>query len=272
MAFSFRLVDDLCIKLINVQARQLRRHWKPVVLLTPENKKMAHETNSSLGFWEEKYWSKNLSPWHLKDVHKQLIEYEKELFPTKPARVLVPLCGKTVDLRFLYENGYEVVGVEGTELAIQEFFKEQNIEHTRSSYGSGGSMYQSTDKRLTILNTNFFTIEDPEYVGTFDAVWDRAAIVAVEPEHRVFFAAACKRLLKPIFRYLLVVTDYDQSLVQGPPYSVTSVEVDELYKDWAAITKLHTLKHNPNTTEYIAEKFIQANVSLSDVTYLLRNL
>ena len=43
-------------------------------------------------------------------------------------RFLVPLCGKTKDLVFLYEKGFHVIGLEGVEKACLEFFEENNIE------------------------------------------------------------------------------------------------------------------------------------------------
>lgn len=42
-----------------------------------------------------------------------------------PARILVPLCGKTVDMVYLAKSGCHVVGVEGVPRAVEEFWEEQ---------------------------------------------------------------------------------------------------------------------------------------------------
>lgn len=235
---------------------------------------MAENTEDTLNYWKESFWlQKDIPlPWHQTTPHPKLLKYADK-FLVKAARVLVPLCGKTLDLKWLYENGYEVVGVEGTEFAIEEFFKDTKLEFSKAPYGDGGLIYQTPDKRLTILRTNFFTLSDANYVATFDSVWDRAALVAVLPEHRRFFAASVKRLAKPSFKCVSVVTEFDESKVEGPPYSVDQEEISNLYGECATITKLDTISIPPNTDEYINEPLndllIKANTPLYEGVYLI---
>lgn len=62
---------------------------------------------------------------HLKRYLSELID------PTIPVagglgpRVLVPLCGKSVDMVFLSQKGYRVLGVEGVRQAVEEFAKDR---------------------------------------------------------------------------------------------------------------------------------------------------
>ncbi len=46
------------------------------------------------------------------------------------SRVLVPLCGKTIDMLAIAEYGYFVTGVELSELAVKDFFESNNIPVT----------------------------------------------------------------------------------------------------------------------------------------------
>lgn len=231
---------------------------------------MADKTDGSLAFWKDKFWSVQRSPWHLRAPHAQLVANAAKLL-IKGARVLVPLCGKSVDLKWLYESGYNVVGVEGTQEAIEEFFRDTGLEHTSGPFGDAGLIYQTPDKRLTILRANFFTLEHPDYVNSFDSVWDRASIVAILPEHRQFYVASIKRLVKPEFKCLLITTEYDQSKVDGPPFSVTLDDILRLYGDWTTINRVESKDLPPDTNEYINEKFILANAKLSEGVYMIKN-
>lgn len=71
------------------------------------------DMESTLDFWKEKFWSLEKCPWHLCNPHVGLLTYGDKLFDSKSSRVLVPLCGKTVDLKWIYNQGHTVVGVEG---------------------------------------------------------------------------------------------------------------------------------------------------------------
>ncbi|NLE47300.1 MAG: thiopurine S-methyltransferase, partial [Sandaracinaceae bacterium] len=64
----------------------------------------------------------------------QLLEKHIGLFEGR-RRVLVPLSGKAVDLRFLAERGLEVVGVELVEAAARAFFEEQALEMSERREG-----------------------------------------------------------------------------------------------------------------------------------------
>lgn len=248
----------------------LFRYNKPVTRQLCIN--MTDHTDATLEFWKAKFWSQDKSPWHVKDVHHRLLEHRERFLGDVPVRVLVPLCGKSVDLKWLYQAGHEVVGVEGSDKAIREFFDESGLELSVSPYcQNGGQIFQTTDKRLTIICGNFFTVSDPIYLNSFDCVWDRAALVAVEPQHRGKFADSVKRLAKEAFRYLIITTEYDESKVQGPPFSVTKQDIENLYGSWATVEQLDLKTLQPDTKEYINEKFIKANVPLGEGVYYLRN-
>nr|VZI40192.1 unnamed protein product [Spirometra erinaceieuropaei] len=70
-------------------------------------------------------WQKGITPWHHHSVNEALIEYWDKLHPSDNfTRAYVPLCGKTVDMRWLYQKGVTVVGSDIAETAAIAFVKE----------------------------------------------------------------------------------------------------------------------------------------------------
>ncbi|MGD8547546.1 MAG: thiopurine S-methyltransferase, partial [Thiohalophilus sp.] len=68
-------------------------------------------------FWHER-WENNLIGFHSNEVNPYLRTHWSKLSLEPAARVLVPLCGKSLDLIWLAEQGYQVVGVELSPIAV----------------------------------------------------------------------------------------------------------------------------------------------------------
>lgn len=160
-------------------------------------------------FWNSR-WAAKQTAFHEGKPNELLAAHVSRL----GKRVLVPLCGKSVDLAFLAEQGHEVVGVEFVQQAIDEYFEE------------GG------DRRVTMICDDIFNIT-PERVGRFDAIYDRAALVALEPSTRERYVAACRALLTPSATtgHFLIGFGYDQTITAGPPWSVDEATVRTLFAD-----------------------------------------
>lgn len=131
-------------------------------------------------------------------------------------RVFVPLCGKTEDLAYLAAQGHEVVGVELVEDPVQEFFAEHAITPSVE-----GNIYRAG--AITIICGDFFATD----VGPVDAIYDRAALVALPPEMRPRYV----QHLPVVPRILLVTVEYPEGAMSGPPFSVPEAEVRSLYAD-----------------------------------------
>lgn len=160
-------------------------------------------------------WAEGNIGFHRHDVHPALAKH----WQPDRGTVLVPLCGKSVDLRWLAERGHTVVGVELAERAIADFFAEQGLQCARQP----GALPAWTAAALpiTIYQGDYFALTGL----ACDAVYDRAALVALPPERRAAYAAHTDTLLRPGAFRLLVTLDYDQALVAGPPFSVPEAEV-----------------------------------------------
>jgi thiopurine S-methyltransferase len=133
------------------------------------------------------------------------------------ARVLVPLCGKTVDLTWLAQSGHVVVGVEFVERAAVDYFAELGVTPTRTERG-GAVCY--AHGAVSIWVADFFAISS-ELVGSFDFVYDRGALVAVTPEQRERYIPHLAQLCKPGAGLFLISFEHDMG--SGPPFSVDHV-------------------------------------------------
>ena len=198
-------------------------------------------------------WQAGRTGFHLSEVNETLLKHCDEFLEGSAGKtILVPLCGKTVDLSFLADMGHAVVGVEGVRAAVDQFQVESGEALTPSPTTSGTSWVAvprgcGRAGALAIVEADYFrlstgelhavcdTMIEREDDGTgdgavFDFVWDRASLVAIDPAHREEYATQSARLLKPGGKILLNTLEYDQQRMRGPPFSVSESEVRRLYE------------------------------------------
>lgn len=170
------------------------------------------------------------------------------------ARCLVPLCGKSHDLRYLaYERHLHVVGIELSALACGAFFAEQQIAYTLS-HGARFNVYRSDDGRITLLQGDLFHVTLAELGGVpCDVVWDRGSLVALPPHLRRRYVPHIRALVTPTVRYLLTAVSYNQADMDGPPYAVLDNEVQKHYGGSMTVERLSV---HPATSA----RFATANV------------
>ncbi len=184
-------------------------------------------------FWSAK-WSEGQIGFHegvpndLLVAHVGVLERERG-----PLRVLAPLAGKAEDLAWLAARGHEVVGVEFVAQAIEAFFAARRVEPRRHALGSFEAF---TADRVTMVCADFFALT-AEALGRFDAIYDRAGLVAVDPSLRTRYVEVCRSLCRGDARGLLVALAYDQSKAEGPPWSLDGAMVQSL---WPGATPLQT--------------------------------
>jgi len=174
-------------------------------------------------FWKER-WEKNQIGFHLDEVNEMLEEHFKSLKLEQNTKIFLPLCGKTLDIQWLLSQGYNIIGAELSELAIQQLFDELNIKPDVSTH-SDFKVYQA--KNLKIYVGDIFNLTY-KILGSIDAVYDRAALVALPFTLREKYTAHLRELTNEVPQLLLNFT-YDQSLMNGPPFSVSGDEIKEHY-------------------------------------------
>jgi len=183
-------------------------------------------------FWHDR-WENNLTGFHLDEVNQYLKESWPLLNLQPGARVFVPLCGKSLDLIWLAEQGYEVTGIELSPLAVKAFFAENHLNVEKTTI-RGIECWQSGNIRL--FCGNFFSLT-AEILGQVDAVFDRASLVALPRAMRQDYAARLTEITQSAPK-LLVTLEYEQEKMDGPPFSVSEDEVNSLYQTNYAVKRL----------------------------------
>ncbi len=156
------------------------------------------------------------------------------------SRVLVPLCGKTVDMLWLARQGLDVTGVEISEIAVREFFDEHGLSY-RLSTGDGLPTYTAVDVPLRIVCGDFMSFSD----GPFRSLYDRGALVAIAAEHRSAYVAHMRRLLEPDAYRLIITLTYDDARAGGPPYSVSEAELLGYWSDMQCVESRNDIERSP---------------------------
>jgi thiopurine S-methyltransferase len=177
------------------------------------------------GFWLQK-WEKNDIAFHESEANPVLVKYFKELFLAKESRVFLPLCGKTLDISWLLSNDYHVAGAELSELAITQLFAGLGLKPKISEVNK---LKHYSEKNIDIFVGDIFNLSD-NILGPVDAIYDRAALVALPDEVRHRYAVHLAKITNTAPQ-LLISYEYDQSLMEGPPFSVSNEEVKRQYKN-----------------------------------------
>jgi thiopurine S-methyltransferase len=189
-------------------------------------------------YWLER-WQAGHIGFHRADENPRLTaHHERALGPC--VRVLVPLCGKSVDLEWLVVRGHDVVGIELSELAAQAFFSERGFSPEQRTLGD---FVEYRYGGVAILVGDFFAAT-PDELGYFDGAYDRAAMIALPEELRARYVAHLQTLMAPKGRLLLVTLHYDAP--GGPPFDVSPQEVQSSYAG-ARITQLETVDARSDT-------------------------
>ena len=185
-------------------------------------------------FWHNR-WERGEIGFHEGKANPLLVSHFKKLDLKNGSRVFIPLCGKTLDIAWLLAAGYQVVGAELSKLAIDELFQSLGLQPT---IAQAGALMHYSAKDIDIYMGDIFDLT-PHRLGQVDAVYDRAAIVALPAETRGQYAAHLVNITQTAPQ-LVIAYEYDQSLMNGPPFSVSAVELQRHYGSSYSFTALET--------------------------------
>lgn len=174
-------------------------------------------------FWHAK-WEKSEIGFHQDQVNSLLLEHFGALSLPPGSRVFVPLCGKTRDIPWLLESGYRVVGAELSRLAVEQLFADMGLA---PNLVQAGPLSHFAAENIDIYSGDIFELS-ASWLGQVDAVYDRAALVALPEAMRQRYADHLAAITGRA-RQLLIAYEYDQTLQDGPPFSVGAAEVRRLY-------------------------------------------
>jgi len=174
--------------------------------------------------WIER-WAEDRIGFHRTDPQSWLVEHLPRLAPHGHECIFLPLCGKSVDMEWLERRGHSVIGVDVAEKGLRAFLAEQRrsfAEHEAPPFRVFAT------GRIELWCGDFFDVE-PARFGTFPAIFDRAALIAMERDRRPAYAKRLIELLQPRGRLLLIGLEYDEKRMAGPPFTVARTEVERLF-------------------------------------------
>lgn len=175
--------------------------------------------------WNQR-WQQNQIGFHESQVNQYLAEFIGQFKLPTNATIFVPLCGKSNDLQWLAQHGYKVIGIECSALAVTDFFKHNNLSFDTASIDDF-TVYHSGN--ITIYQGDFFALNQ-SHLKHCDLIYDRASLIAFSAEHRAHYVSHLNTWFSATTQMLLITLCYDQSIMQGPPFSVSNADVELFYK------------------------------------------
>ena len=184
-------------------------------------------------FWHDR-WEQGATAFHQGRVNGMLERHAAVLGDART--VLVPLCGKAVDMAWLRARGHGVLGVELSPIAAEAFFDEQGIacERTRA-----GPFEAFEGDGVRILCGDFFDLT-PADLEDVEAVYDRAALVALPDPLRARYVEHTLAVVPAPAPILLLTFEYPPQDMDGPPFSVGEAAVRALLEPRCTV---HALEH-----------------------------
>ena len=175
---------------------------------------------------------------------------------TRRPRIFLPLCGSTLDLLYLIQQGWHVIGLDAVEQPLREFTRDHLSElgpvHDVSHDGAATSIVHIAGEHIDLFCCDLFSSEvTPQlFGGKVDAVWDRGSFVAIGVQQRPSYVAKVVELLdhsKAVANWLLNAFDYNEdSDFKAPPHRLPKDAVQRLVDGHAveirAVDELQTME------------------------------
>lgn len=185
--------------------------------------------------WEKAY-QEGITPWDKGCASPPIAEWlEKN---SLKGEGLVLGCGLGHDVRLLASYGYQVLGMDISQTAINKAMEIDNVNN--ESY-----------KVADFLNL------DKVYIQSFDWVVEHTFFCAINPDLRQDYVKNLVQLLRPEGYFLAVffLKDGSDSNLEGPPYKIEREAVEEYFgKDFDLMESYIPETHyqcRPKGSEYL---------------------
>jgi thiopurine S-methyltransferase len=185
-------------------------------------------------FWHQR-WERNEIGFHEASANALLVKHLPSMSLAPQSRIFIPLCGKTLDIHWLLNQGFQVAGAELSELAVTQLFAELGLT---PEIIERGKLRQYRARHIDIFVGDIFELT-AEMLGHVDAIYDRAALVALPAQLRKKYTTHLLTISHAAPQ-LLICYVYEQSQLSGPPFSVDDAEVEQHYQAHYA---LHLLEN-----------------------------
>ncbi|MDX1586011.1 MAG: thiopurine S-methyltransferase [Balneolaceae bacterium] len=187
-----------------------------------------------ISYWKAR-WNKGKTGWHMDKVYPHLPTYWPELQLEEGTCVLVPLCGKSLDLLWLKNRGHRVIGVDVSQKAAEHFFREHRLDcntYEKASF----TIFEGNN--LSFWCGDFFKLQK-KFLPKIDAIYDKAALIALPEEQRIAYSQQVLEMCYKHTQMLLNTFEYEQEEMNGPPFSVFREELKVHYGERFTIELLH---------------------------------
>ena len=181
-------------------------------------------------FWHSR-WQENRIGFHQAQANALLRAHLGALDLEPGARIFLPLCGKTRDIGWLLSQGYSVTGVELSTLAVEQLFDDLDVTPRITQHMN---LRRYSAENIDIFTGDVFDLT-AAILGPVDAIYDRAALVALPRDTRPRYGAHLANITGTAPQFLICF-EYDQNLMEGPPFSIDVREVARIYADHYALT------------------------------------
>ena len=209
-------------------------------------------------------WKQNRIGFHESEVNPYLRRYLPNYNLSQGDTIFLPLCGKAHDIAWLVQQGYHVIGVELSEIAIEAFFSEHDLKYQQFETEK---FILRKSGNISLIQGDYFDLCQ-EDLSTCKLVYDRAALIAIDEANRNRYCKHMLSILPKATGQLLITLNYDQTQMQGPPFSVSTAELSRYY---ASEYSLNILEQN-NILDERPRWREQGLIALVETVYTLASI
>ena len=185
-----------------------------------------------MSFWQHR-WATEQIGWHREVHNDMMVEHWPAIGAPEGCEVLVPLCGKSLDMHWLAERGHAVVGIELVEQGVKAFFAEAGLSPDRKEQGDHVRYSRGP---FTLLQGDALGLA-PGTVQA-EAWYDRAAMIALPDEMRTAYVEQLRQQTKPGAVGLLITFTYPQEEMDGPPFALLDEDVQRYFAEGFELERL----------------------------------
>jgi thiopurine S-methyltransferase len=197
-------------------------------------------------FWHTR-WQNHEIGFHQPVYLDLMVEHWPKLGLATDSQIFVPLCGKSLDMVWLVEQGHRVIGAELSELAVDEFFAERGLTPQTQT---AGPFRVKRAGPYELWCGDFFAMPR-DALASIAGVYDRASLVAFPPQMQERYASALSAMVPEAAPMLLITLDYDQAQMDGPPFAVPREQVQRLYTDRFTIEEVAARSGVPKNPQFV---------------------
>lgn len=198
-------------------------------------------------FWIKR-WENGEIGFHLPVSNPLLEKHFSHCSLTSDTQIIVPLCGKSLDLLWLAQLGNHTIhGIEICQIAVNDFFSENKLKFDSKNEAN---FQVHTSSNINISCGDFFQFKLTAAHAPV-VIYDRASMVALPLHLRKKYHQKLHDLTKLGDQIFLCTFVYPQERLSGPPFSVSNDEIDEHYSQHFDIQKIYTGDVSPLSPKFI---------------------